>query len=96
MKKIIMYLGWNYDFGHHWNWHEARVFPDYEPYWVEIPEDFHLGESKDGKMMYYRGDDDQGYQLFISENSSRGCPVLVGGSPVETIHLNVLGPVSES
>ena len=88
-----MYLGWNFDFGHHWHWHAEQDWPDWDPYYVEIPEDFHLCESKDGQMRYFRGNDNTGYELTISRNSSIGKPVLVGGSHAEMLNLKVLGPV---
>lgn len=95
MKKVIMYLGWNYNFGVHYHWHEEREYSDWDPYFVEIPEDFSLCESRSGKMMYYRGDDLIGYKLTISQDSENGYPVLVGGSHTEMLTLNVLGAADE-
>lgn len=95
MKKVIMYLEWNYDFGPHWHWHVEQEWPDWEPYWIEIPEDFYLAESNGGDKLYFRKGDDMGHELFISDDSPDGKPVLVGGRPVEMLTLKVIGPVNE-
>lgn len=97
-KKMIMYLRWVYEFGKDvWYWtYDKRGDADWTgAYWVKIPEEFSISKSKDGETLFFRGDNPTGYELFISNNSGDGVPVLVGGSPSERIFLKVVGRADE-
>lgn len=96
MKKVEMYLSWTppsetIDGKERYNWHETRKWPDWEPYLIEVPEEFELREAKGGREIYFRGDCECGYELFTQGDGSYGPPVLVGGNPTECLILKVVG-----
>jgi hypothetical protein len=102
MQKVIMYKYFNPDplFGGY-GWSIEEILYDRNsiysnPYYVEIPDNFHIGESVTGEKMYFKDGCDHGYKLEIenrySENSR---PCLIGGNPTEVIKLNVIGIVQE-
>lgn len=64
-----------------------------DPYLVEIPDDFHLSEAVSGETMFFRQGCHWGYKLCIGDkHDPDSAPYLIGGMPVETIHLKVVGP----
>lgn len=102
MKTVVMYKYSNPDrlYGG-WGWSVNEAWDDWnhiysDPYEVEIPDDFYLDKTIADEEMYFRTGCNQGYELTIGrtdcENSS---PYLVGGNPVESIKLRVLGKVEE-
>lgn len=99
MKQVIMYK-WNSVKKSTWGWSIDEVYDDWnsiysDPYIVEIPDDFMLGENVCGEKMYFKAGQKTGY--IVSETSQqKNCrPVLIGGSTAEWIVLHIIGPVIE-
>lgn len=89
-----MYKSSVYDFGWHYGWHIEQTYGDYDPYYVEIPDNFSVGETAAGEKMFFKDGCNRGYELLIGQDSPNGRPYLVGGTnPVEMIRLKVIGPV---
>lgn len=96
MKKVILWKVYSFDrlYGG-WNWSIEEIYNDWDhvysdPYWVEIPDDFYIGENMSGQKMFFRAGCDMGYILTIGRNCENGNPYLDGH-----IKLNVLGPVNK-
>lgn len=103
MKKVIMHKYYDPDrlFGGY-GWSIEEVYNDWDhiysqPYYVEIPDNFNLGETVAGDVAYFKDGCNYRYEVEIGrrdcENSS---PYLVGGCPGESIRLNVIGIVPEN
>lgn len=101
MQTVIMWKYFNPDRlfgGYGWSLEEVcdgwnNIYSN--PYYVEIPDDFALGEAQDGSAAYFRGDDRQGYEV-AGGNRAEGCnPYLIGGSRAESIRCRVIGPVPD-
>lgn len=95
MKKVILHKTHNPILGI-WRWsteekndYQNFIFSD--PYYVEIPDCFYLGETTLGNTMFFKDGCNVGYELTIGKNHENGSPYLVGGRPVESIKLKVLG-----
>lgn len=103
MKKVILYKYFNPDklFGGY-GWSIKEVWDDWnhiysDPYYVEIPDNFNLGETNIGEEMYFKDGCNQAYKLTIGKTDcENGNPYLIGGSPVESIKLRVIGIVPET
>lgn len=105
MKKEILYKTFDTDpLRGGYDWSIGKVSNSFrqnyvysEPYYVEIPDEFHLAETQAGNMMYFKDGVDRAYTLTIGNGKTEnGNPYLIGGSPVESIKLKVLGPVPEN
>jgi len=99
MKKVVLHKTHNPILGI-WGWsaeekndYQNLIFSD--PYYVEMPDDFYPEETTLGKTMFFKKGCNVGYKLTIGRNSENGSPYLVGGRPVESIKLKVLGAVEE-
>ena len=103
MKRVVMYKYFNPDrlFGGY-GWSIEEVWDDWnqiysDPYYVEIPDNFNLGENVTGEKMYFKEGCNHGYQLTIfDENNKNGSPFLIGGDSTELIKLKVVGIVPEN
>lgn len=99
MKKVILHKTHNPILGI-WGWSTEEV-NDYQnlifsdPYYVEIPDEFVPDKTKYEKTMFFKNGCNTGYELTIGRNSENGNPYLIGGSPVESIKLKVLGAAAE-
>lgn len=91
MKKITLYKVFNlYGRSYRWSIDEDG---DCEPFEVEIPDDFRVGESVSYEKMFFRDGDPQGYEL-VSEGKNASCmPKLIGGTNVNVVKLKVIKPV---
>jgi hypothetical protein len=98
MKQVVLHKFYNPDRlfgGYGWSLDEVRdgwngIYSD--PYCVEIPDEFHIGETVTGERMFFKDGCDTGYTLTIGRSDcANGNPYLVGGNHVEMIKLNVLG-----
>ena len=102
MKIVTLWKAYNPDrlFGGY-SWHLEEVWDDWnhiysDSYYVEIPDDFNLGETVTGETLYFRDGCDIGYDLTIGNtNHKNSSPYLIGGNPVENIKLRVIGMVRE-
>lgn len=102
MKTVIMYKYHNPDklFGG-WRWSTTKIWDKWnhiysEPYEVEIPDDFYLGQSVTGEEIYFKVGCKQGYNLVIGRaNCENSSPFLIGGCPIEKIRLKVIGKVKK-
>lgn len=99
MKKVIMHK-WQSCRTGTWGWSLNEVWNDWDhvysdPYYVEIPENFELAETVTGEEMYFADGDRRGYEIVSFSDHENCIPYFVGGSPVKTIRLHVLGPAEE-
>lgn len=100
MKTVTLWLTYNPDrlFGGY-SWHIEEVYDGRnhiysEPYKVEIPDEFYIGESVYLKKMFFKEGDNRGYELTIGRNDcENSSPYLVGGTSVESIKLKVIKKV---
>lgn len=99
VKTVILY---NYEkcrhVPHYFGWSIEEIWDDFlsvysEPFYVEIPDDFYIGETITCEKMFFKENCDYGYELCTSNGKRNQKLYLVGGSPVEKILLNVLDPV---
>ena len=99
MKIVTLYKYYNPDRlygGYGWSIKEVfdgwdRIYSD--PYLVEIPDDLQPAESVCGETMFFKQDCPWGYELCIGDkHNPDSAPNLIGGMPVETIQLTVVGP----
>ncbi|MCD8294703.1 MAG: hypothetical protein LUE27_05645 [Clostridia bacterium] len=94
MKTMTLFKGYNYDRlfgGVFWSLRNVSNWPecDCEPYEVEIPDGFSLGETVAGEQMFFKAGDEYGYELHKGDRDE---PVLIG---YDYVSLKVVGPVSE-
>lgn len=101
MKKVIMWKYFNPDrlFGG-WGWSIEKVWDDWNhiysaPYYVEIPDDFHIKKTAYGQLMYFRDGWDYGYDLSKTSSAEVCTPLLIGGKDVETVKVRVIGPAPD-
>lgn len=105
VKKVIMYKSHNYSptplYGQTWEWSIEEVWDDWnhvysDPYEVEIPDDFELGETTGGMIMYFKKGCSAGYEIGSEDpRKESGRPCLFGGSFPEIIVLNVVRRIEE-
>lgn len=93
MKKIKLWKRVNARTKEYW-WGLEEVQNDWDnihsdPYWVEIPDKYHIGESICGEPFIYPDDRDTPVGLVSSSRLENCYPILYGQ---EIIHLRVLGP----
>lgn len=85
-----------------YGWSIEKVWNDWDhiysdPYYVEIPDNFNIGENITGEKMYFKDNCKIGYEVHIGRKYNKNSsPYLLGGSPVESIKLKVLGLVTEN
>ena len=90
--KRQMYGGWFWSLEEVWDdW--DHVYSD--PYFVELPEGFSIGESVSSSLMIFREGCNIGYEVYAGSNTEHCLPHLIGGNPVENITLKVIGPVKD-
>lgn len=98
VKTVTLWRTYNPDRlfgGYSWHIEEVRdgwnhVYSD--PFEVEIPDDFYVGESVMSKKCFFKQGCNQGYELTIGRSDcENGNPYLIGGIPVESIKLKVIG-----
>ncbi|MDU7706095.1 MAG: hypothetical protein E7J94_02335 [Clostridium sp.] len=99
-NTITLYKGYNPNLFGGWFWSLEEVWNDWDhvysdPYIIELPEGFYVGECITGQPMIFKKSCNLGYDVCIGQNSENGKPHLVGGHPVENITLKVIGPADK-
>lgn len=100
-NTIILYKGYDPGLygGWFWSLEEVRDACDCiysDPYLVELPSGFYLGETVESVPMIFKADCGIGYSIIAGCNAENCLPHLIGGAPVENIALRVVGPITDN
>ena len=92
--KTTLYRFYNQEEGLNgvWGWSIEKKYGDFEPFYVEVPDEFSVGETNGGVTAFFKDNNDVSYFL----DGGRDSLSLVGGSPVEVIRLKIIGRVGGS
>lgn len=99
-NTIILYKGYNPNLFGGWFWSLEEVWDDWnhvysDPYKVELPEEYYVGECITGEHMIFKRDHNIGYDVVIGKNSEHGLPHIIGGTPVEDVTLKVIAKLED-
>lgn len=99
MKRVIMHK-WNAVRTGKWGWSIKAIWNESDniysdPYYVEVPDNFTLSETAMCEAMYFKLGCQVGYEVSNFSDGENCKPYLIGGSPVETIKLQVIEPVED-
>lgn len=91
--KLILYRFYSPQEGLNgaYQWYIENNYSDYEPFYVDIPDEFSVGETQGGEVAFFKNDDPMSYHLKGNKNNVS----IFGGTHVEEIQLKIIGSASQ-